>query len=159
MSHRAPPNSPLLWTDVEKLRPKQENKETQNRCSAQSHCPLFWRWRGHCVVKWKTTEHSFGATSLGRSWTSRLRGTEVTEVGPRTLWEGAESAGGRQPLTAGGPDGGVHPPSRSRARRPHLPYLRLSTAAEGQTQTPQFQAAAAATSSSCANAVAAAAST
>lgn len=111
----------------------------------------------HCVANWKMTEHSFGAASLGRSWTSRPRGTEMDVVGPGTLWEGAGSAAGTRPLTAGSRAGTVCPASRSRARGPHLPYLRLSTAAEGQTQAPQFQAAAAATSSSCANAAAAAA--
>lgn len=119
-------------------------------CSPEPRPRLLALEGGHCAAKWKMTEHGFGAASLGRSWRSRPRGTEMDVVGPGTLWEGAESAGGREggrrPLTAGGRAGTVRPASRSRARGPHLPYLRLSTAAEGQTQAPQFQAAAAATS-------------
>lgn len=132
--------------------------ETQNRVQSKAIAPSSGAGEVHgATSKWKMTEHSFGAASLGRSWTSCPRGTEMDVVGPGTLWEGAGSAAGTRPLTTGGRAGTVRPASRSRARGPHLPYLRLSTAAEGQTQHPQFQAAAAATSSSCANAAAAAA--
>lgn len=109
-------------------------------CSPEPRPRLLALEGGHCAAKWKMTEHGFGAASLGRSWRSRPRGTEMDVVGPGTLWEGAESAGGREggrrPLTAGGRAGTVRPASRSRARGPHLPLPSASHGSRGADTSP-----------------------
>lgn len=74
VSQRATSNSPLLWTDVGKLKPKVEEKRRQLKTEAQAKATAPSSGVGGVTVslrgKWRDRAQLWGC-SLGCCWTSR----------------------------------------------------------------------------------------